>query len=415
MPSLFPTGPKVQILSVTELTAAISQSLQSNFPSVWVSGEITNLSRPQSGHLYFSLRDEQAILGAALFRSAAMRMKFDLRDGMHVVVRGRISVYEPQGKYQLLIEEIQPKGIGAQELALRQLKEKLLTKGYFDPRRKRKLPAFPRRIALVTSPSGAAVRDMLQVLTTRWPPCDIFVCPVRVQGEGAAQEIAWALRLLNRLHRDPAHQFDAIVLGRGGGSSEDLWAFNEESVADAIFASLIPIVSAVGHEIDVTIADLVADDRALTPTDAANKVTPDRAELLQTLRSLRDRITDAAGHRLSLARQRLAALSSRAALRLPLERISDRAGRLDELSSRLHRAIKAKIDRSGESLAALASRLETLSPLNVLGRGYTLTRTEASDELVRDASRIQPGDRLLTTLASGEIVSRVEEVRVARS
>jgi exodeoxyribonuclease VII large subunit len=274
------------------------------------------------------------------------------------------------------------------------------------------LPTFARRIALVTSPSGAAVRDMLQVLTTRWPLSDVLVCPVRVQGDGAAQEIAAMIHLLNRLRLAGTVAVDVMIVGRGGGSVEDLWAFNEEIVADAIFASAIPVISAVGHEIDVSLCDHVADVHALTPTDAANKVVPDRAEMGESLRKLRNRMEEAIRHRLELARQWLEAVRTRSALRRPLSRIREREERLDELASRLHRSIKQKAARAADTLTAVAGRLETLSPLNVLRRGYSLTRTEDSDELARDASMLRPGDRLLTRLDRGSVISRVEEIRV---
>jgi exodeoxyribonuclease VII large subunit len=363
-------------LTVSQLTQSIKAELEREFTSVWVSGEVTGVSRPQSGHVYFSLKDSGATVPAVMWRSIAMRHKFDLKEGLQVVIRGRLTVYPPQGKYQLEVEKLEPQGIGAQELALRQLREKLLAKGYFDPRRKKKLPAYPKRIGLVTSPSGAAVRDVLQVLATRWPIAGIVLCPVRVQGDGATAEIAAAIRLFNRLHGANELKIDLLIVGRGGGSAEDLWAFNEEIVADAIFASAIPVVSAVGHEIDVSISDLVADLHALTPTDAANKVVPDRSEMAQALREMRNRMEEALQHRLAIGRNKLDSLASRTVFRRPLSRVHEREERLDEISTRLHRAMQRHVARSGDSLAALAGRLETLSPLNVLRRGYTLTRTE---------------------------------------
>ena len=280
-----PVGTKV--LSVSEITSGIKTSLEEKYPSVWVAGEVSNISRPNSGHIYLTLKDATSQLGSVIYRGVSLRLKFEPRDGMEVLARGRISVYAPRGNYQLIIEELQPKGIGALELALRQLKEKLLVKGYFEPNRKKSLPRFPRSVALVTSPTGAAVRDMLEIFTKRWPMANLTVCPVRVQGEGSAQEIAAMIRMLNRLQQEGRIQLDAIICGRGGGSLEDLWAFNEEIVADAIFASQIPILSAVGHEIDVTIADLVADYRALTPSQAVTALTPDREELLAGFRDHR--------------------------------------------------------------------------------------------------------------------------------
>ncbi len=399
-------------LTVSDLTLAIKENLETEFASVWVTGEVTGARKHSSGHLYFTMKDAGAQLPAVIWRSALGRLKFDLKDGMHVIARGRVNVYLPHGKYQLEAERLEPVGIGAQELALRQLREKLLAKGYFEPGRKKKLPSIARRIALVTSASGAAVRDMLQVLSTRWPSGEVIVCPVRVQGEGAAQEIAAMIRLLNRLGRDGLLAVDVMIVGRGGGSAEDLWAFNEEIVADAIFASAIPVVSAVGHEIDVSIADHVADVHALTPTDAANKVVPDRGEMIQTLRVLRNRMEDALQHRLTVFRHKLDGLASRTALRRPLERVREREARLDELASRLHRVMKQKTARAGDALSAAAGRLQTLSPLNVLRRGYSLTRTEDTAELVRNAARLRTGQRLITTVESGTVVSRVEEIRL---
>ena len=266
------------VLSVSELTRQIKEVIEGGFPSVWVAGEVSNLSRPQSGHVYLTLKDSGATLKAVVYRGIALRMKFDLRDGLEVIARGRLSLYMPQGNYQLTVEELQPRGIGALELAFQQLREKLFTKGYFDPKRKRPLPRYPRRIVLVTSPTGAAVRDMVEILSRRWPVAELWVCPVPVQGEGAGLKIA---EVIGRLNRVPG--IDVLIVGRGGGSLEDLWAFNEECVARAIFTSQIPVVSAVGHETDVTIADLVADVRAATPSEAAERVAPNRAEEMDRL------------------------------------------------------------------------------------------------------------------------------------
>lgn len=398
------------VLTVTALTQRVRAALERGFQSVWVAGEVSNLVRASSGHQYFSLKDDKAVLRAALFRGVGLRVRFDLKDGMQVVARGRVTVYEPRGDLQIQIEEIQPKGIGALELALQQRKDRLQARGYFDPRRKKRLPAFPRTIALVTSPTGAAVRDMLELLARRWPVAKVLVVPVRVQGDGAAEEIAAALRCLNECHTAGHLCFDALIVGRGGGSLEDLWAFNEELVAEAIFASRIPVVSAVGHEIDVTIADLVADHRALTPSHAVTDLTPDRESLVGALGEIGTRLRERALGRISQARQRLAALADRRAFRNPLDRVRDLERRLDDLGGRLHRAAGAPVERSRHRLAAVAGRLESLSPLNVLARGYSLTRTP-DGRVVRDARTVAAGDELVTRLATGEIVSRVVEVR----
>jgi exodeoxyribonuclease VII large subunit len=400
------------VLTVSALTTRIKTALESGFGSVWVAGEISNLTRAASGHTYLSLKDEGSTLRAALFRGVGLRLRFEPRDGMQVIARGRISVYLPRGDYQLQIEELQPKGIGALELALQQLREKLQAKGYFDPRRKKVLPRFPRMIALVTSPTGAAVRDMLELLARRWPIARVIVVPVRVQGDGACDEIAAAIRAANRLHAAGALQLDALIVGRGGGSLEDLWAFNEEILADAIFASTIPVVSAVGHEIDVTISDLVADHRALTPSHAITDLTPDRDALVAGLSDLGDRLRARVTRRLEVARQRLDAVTDRPVLRNPLDRIRGLEERLDGLDDRLRRAGGLPIERSRTRAAALAAQLESLSPLNVLSRGYSLTR--ASDgRVVQDAAAVRPGDVIHTRLARGELVSRVEEVHPA--
>lgn len=394
-----------KIRSVSELTNEVKTLLEEGFASVWVTGEISNLSRPSSGHVYLTLKDAQAQMSAVLWRGVALRLRYELRDGLEVIVRGRISLYPPQGKYQLVIEQLEPKGIGAVELALRQLREKLFRLGFFDPKRKRGLPRFPQRVALVTSPTGAAVRDMLEILGRRWPLVDVHICPVRVQGDTAAEEITRAIRWLNRL----AH-VNVIILGRGGGSVEDLWPFNAESVAQAIFESRIPVVSAVGHETDVTIADLVADKRALTPSEAAELVVPDREELLQGLDGTAERLKDLLTNRLRQAQQRLRALAERRIFRQPLERTRELARQVDELDARTNRAMRQAVQRAKQRLAALAGQLETLSPLQVLGRGYSLTRRESDNAVVRSAEQVQPGDWLVTIVEQGRIVSRVEEV-----
>lgn len=400
------------VRSVGDLTEEVKELLEVGFPSVWVAGEISNLARPSSGHIYLTLKDARAQLRAVMWRGLALRVRFEPHDGLEVIARGRLSVYPQRGDYQLVIEELHPRGIGAQELALRQLKERLFRLGYFARERKKPLPRFPTQLALVTSPTGAAVRDMLEILGRRWPAVEVWVCPVRVQGEGAAAEVAAAVRLLNRLAETSVLAMDVLIVGRGGGSSEDLDAFNAESVAQAIFESRIPVVSAVGHEIDVTIADLVADHRALTPSEAAAAVVPDRTELLLGLDELQTRLSDSMTRRLEQARWRLDDLTQRRAFRLPLERIHSQEQRLDDWEQRLHRAARQRLVQDRERLQAFAARLETLSPLNVLGRGYSLTCTEADRSVVRSPQQVRPGDRLVTTVQHGRIVSRVEETQV---
>jgi exodeoxyribonuclease VII large subunit len=405
---MIPDG--VKILSISEITRSIKSLVEEAFPSVWVSGEISNWKKASSGHVYFKLKDTEAVLGAVAWRGIAMRLRFDGKDGLAVIVRGRLDVYAPAGEYKLVVEEMHPKGLGAQELALRQLRERLFTQGYFDPKRKKRLPEFPRRIALVTSPTGAAVRDMLKVLADRWPDLEIYVCPVRVQGDGAGPSIANMIRQLDRLHGNRALPMDVIIVGRGGGSSDDLSAFNEEVVAQAIFKCRIPIVSAVGHEIDTTIADLVADVRAVTPTEAATLVVPDKRQVWHGLTEMNGRLRDGLFRRLDLARRRLEELAQRRVFRLPLERVRAAEQRLDGWSERLQRAMRRRLVHARERADGYAARLETLSPLNVLARGYSLTRRAADQVVVRRADQVQPGDRLVTRVHTGRITSRVEDV-----
>jgi exodeoxyribonuclease VII large subunit len=357
-----------------------------------------------------TLKDDEAPLKAVLYRAIALRMRFDLRDGMRVIARGRLTLYMPRGEYQLLIEEIQPKGIGPLELAFRQLKEKLSLRGYFDPKRKRKLPRIPRRIVLVTSQSGSAVRDMLEILSRRWPAAEVWICPVHVQGEGAAAEVAEAIGALNGIAGE-GRAIDVLIVGRGGGSLEDLWTFNEECVAQAIFQSRIPVVTGIGHEDDLTIADMVADLRALTPSEAAEKVVPERTAVLDWLAGLESRFGADLRRRLETARARLEEMARRPYFRRPLERIHQAEQLLDDWSERASRAVQRRVEQLGEQLKGQAARLESLSPLNVLARGYSLTRKEDETVMLHSARQVEAGERLVTRLQHGEIISRIEETR----
>src|SRR3984885_2536867 len=315
-----------ELLSIGELSRRLKALVEMSFPYVCVEGEISNLSRAASGHVYFTLRDEGAQIRGVLWRSAAVRVRFDLHDGLHVVAAGPLEVYTARGSYQLVVERLIPQGIGPLELAFRQRYEKLAAEGLFAEERKRPLPRFPRRIALVTSPTGAAVRDLLQVITRRWPACDLVIVPVPVQGEQAAPAIAGGLRAAAALPR-----VDVIVTGCGGGSLEDLWAFNEEIVARAIFNSPIPVVSAVGHEIDVTIADLVADRRALTPSEAGELVVPQRADVLSDLAHLGVRMQSAVAEVVRRRRLTVEALAGSRAISRPLDRIRELERSVDDL------------------------------------------------------------------------------------
>ncbi len=397
------------VLTVSQLTTQIKDLLESRFTNVWISGEISNFTKASSGHMYLTLKDAQSQIKCAFFRGMNLRLRFQPHDGLEVLARGQVSLYPARGDCQFYIQEMQPKGVGAAELALRQLKEKLLAQGYFDPKRKRPLPRFPRRVALVASPTGAAIRDMLELLAQRWPQTEVIVRPARVQGDGAAQDIASAIELLNSMHKQKLLTLDAIVLGRGGGSIEDLWAFNEELVAKAIFQSTVPIVSAVGHEVDVTIADLVADRRAETPSAAIMALVPDRTEQLMLLQDHRSRMDGALRDRLAFLKSRLDQLATRPALRRPLDRVREAEQRLDDLSTRIQKAIKLRIERQSQKVASLAEQLDSLSPLNVLKRGYSLTLHDG--HVVRDASILTTGDLITTKLAAGEIVSQIQTIQ----
>jgi exodeoxyribonuclease VII large subunit len=396
------------VMSVAELTEQLKEVVEDVFPDVWVAGEVSNFSRPASGHCYFTLKDERAQLRAVVWRTAAVRLSFALEDGLEVICRGGLEVYAPRGQYQIVVQQVLPKGLGALELALRKLRERLAAEGLFAPERKRPLPPIPRRIAVVTSPTGAAVRDFLQVLSRRWRAVDVLIVPTRVQGEGAAAEIAAAIRRVNQL----ALPIDALVVTRGGGSLEDLWSFNEEAVVRAIAGSRIPVVSAIGHEIDVTLADLAADVRALTPSEAAERVAPSREEVRAALDRRRKQLAADGRRRLNVVRQRLAALAGRRPLRRPLDRVHDLARRLDELDARAGRGARRRVDEARRRTTALAARLESLSPLAVLGRGYTLT-THADGRLVRAVEELLVGECIVTRFTRGRATSRVEDTASA--
>jgi exodeoxyribonuclease VII large subunit len=397
-----PTG--IKICTVSELTRQINVLLAEAFPSIWVGGEIANLKRASSGHIYLTLKDAHAQVGAIIWRSTGARLRFQVEEGLEIIARGNLNIYPPRGDYRFIIDELHPKGLGAQDLALKQLKEKLFRLGYFAPERKRPLPRFPRHIALVTSAAGAAIRDILEILGRRWPAAQVWTCSVRVQGLGAAEEIVAAIRRVNQING-----IDVLILGRGGGSSDDLAAFNREVVAQAIFSSQVPVVSAVGHEIDVTIADLVADKRALTPSEAAELVTPDRDQLLKGLETCAGRMRDFLLARLQTHQQRLYDLANRRHWAQPLDRIRERERRLDDGEARLHRAMQQKLATVRHLTDAQAARLETLSPLNVLARGYSLTRRESDQVVVRDADQVQIGDRVVTLIQHGKLLCRVED------
>ncbi|MDA0587442.1 MAG: exodeoxyribonuclease VII large subunit [Planctomycetota bacterium] len=401
---------------MTQLTREIKHLVEGGMGLQWVTGEVSNCRPARSGHVYFTLKDQNSQIAAVVWRLTAERLKFQIKDGMEVVAMGPVEVYPARGSYQLIVNQLMPKGVGALEAALRQLKEKLEKEGLFQRERKRPIPRIPKRIALITSPTGAAVKDMLQVITRRWPAANIIIMPVAVQGDAAAAQIAYALR---NVHRIP--DVDVVVTGRGGGSLEDLWAFNEEVVARAIFECPIPVVSAVGHEIDVSIADLVADVRALTPSEAGELVVPSREELSAGLASLRDRLVSRLRRKADRARLQLDALASRRVFTNPQQVIRQCSEQLDELSERMEAAARRRIERERQTLAQASGTLDALSPLGVLARGYSMTflaDREESDpagkvsrrSLLRDVKDVVPGDRLLTYLQCGRVISRVESL-----
>jgi len=393
-------------ITVSQLTRRIQGALESAFPGVSVVGEVSNIYRARSGHLYLTLKDADSQVRVVAWRRTASALKFDVTDGMEIVVQGGISVYPPRGEYQLVAKKITPKGMGALELAFRQLCEKLKKEGLFDEEHKKPLPFLPRRIAIVTSAGGAAIHDMLTVIRRRHPRVHILIRPVLVQGEGAAQQIAEAIRDINE-----QIDCDVIITGRGGGSTEDLWAFNEEVVARAIFASRIPVISAVGHEIDISVSDLVADLRAKTPTEAAELVLPREVELRRELDTLvfplyQHTKSTAAEHRAELDR-----LRSALELRSPARLVERQAQTCDDLWKRLVRAAGTRLERSSQELAGLYGKLTALNPRAILGRGYSITTDAETGKAVLCASEVARGRLIVTQLDEGRLSSRVEDTQ----
>jgi exodeoxyribonuclease VII large subunit len=438
-----------RVLTVSELTWRIKEQLEAEFTGLWVEGEISNLRSPTSGHVYFTLKDEAAQLKAVLFRSRLRHLRFEPTDGLKVLAFGTLDVYAARGEYQLVIELLEPQGIGALQLAFEQLKARLDEEGLFDLSRKRPLPLLPQKIGLVTSPTGAAIRDILNIITRRFANLHILIAAVRVQGDEAPREIVEAIQSLNRVP-----ELDVIIVARGGGSLEDLWAFNDEAVARAIFASEIPVISAVGHETDSTIADFVADLRAPTPSAAAELVVREKETLVRNVVQLRSRLRSAMGQRLDLLQERLVWLQSRRVLTDPGRPLRDLARRLDDLAWRLPLALRRQGERAGgrfqnardnllllSPLATITNRakileqwrdrleragrqdvlsraarfrgavgqLESLSPLAVLGRGYSICRV--GERIVRSAREAAPGDMVNVLLHRGELECRVESSR----
>jgi len=400
--SLF--GGKRQVLTVSEITQQIKKLLASSFRELWISGEVSNLTYHRSGHVYFTLKDEGSSIRCVLWRSAARKLRFKIEEGSEIVVLGDISVYESRGEYQLKVVHAEPKGIGALALAFEQLKKKLAAEGLFDQDIKKPLPYLPRKIGIITSPTGAAVRDIVRTILGRFPNAHIILNPVKVQGESAAEEIAEAIATFNRMK-----EVDVIISGRGGGSLEDLWPFNEEIVARAIFDSIIPVISAVGHEVDVTISDYVADARAATPTAAGQLVVPNEEDLRLALEQLRQRMVSALRNAVLRLREKLDRLSNAYALRRPMEIVEQRMQRLDETWRRTVREIDVMLSSKRNSLNSAKSHLESLNPRNVLARGYSITSMKGDSQPLKSSAGINPGQFIETILSEGTIVSRVKE------
>ncbi|MFH0939803.1 MAG: exodeoxyribonuclease VII large subunit [Planctomycetota bacterium] len=393
--------------TVSQLTAQIKDCIEHSFGSVWVEGELSNFRVYSSGHCYFSLKDDTAQLSAVMWRGTVERLRFTPEDGKKVLACGRLTVYESRGQYQIVVDRLELLGVGDLAAAFEQLKKKLAAEGLFNAARKRPIPAIPRRIGIVTSPTGAAIHDLMKVIYARWP-ADILLCGARVQGAGAAAEIAQGIELLNGLA--DADRPDVLIVGRGGGSLEDLWAFNEELVARAIFKSEIPVISAVGHEIDFTISDFVADMRAATPSHAGELVVPRLNDMLARLSDLRAALPQALLRRVEVARRRLEAIERSYALRHPDERIGMLRQRLDDIFSRLIPAGERRLSAARERLAACVSRLDSLSPLKVLDRGYSVTLRDHDGKIVKSTRDVAAGEQLLTRVKDGTIRSRVEKL-----
>jgi exodeoxyribonuclease VII large subunit len=390
-------------LSVSQLNWVIKQTLEQAVPRVWLEAEISDLSRPSSGHLYFTLKDEQSQIRGVMWRSAAQRLPFKLSDGMSVICQGAVEVYAPRGSYQLIVQRMQPQGIGALQLAFQQLHQKLSKEGLFAPERKRLLPKFPKRIGFVTSPSGAAVHDFLEAAKSQWSDYEVVLIPARVQGEGAAAEIVSGIKVAQRF----TPPLDVLIVGRGGGSIEDLWCFNEEQVVRALAACKIPTISAVGHEIDVTLCDLAADARALTPTHAAQLALPNANELRSYLAQLERRASSSLKGRLKNIRQRLETYYSRSLLARPHQIHQQRRQLLDEYDLRSRTAMWNDLHRRRERITSLARATQALSPLNVLARGYSLTHLSGSPDPLTSSQHIALGDQVVTILADGQLRSEV--------
>lgn len=397
----------MRVITVSQLNRYVKMLLQEDvaLTPVYVSGEISNfVNHYKSGHLYFSLKDENALVKAVMFRTYAARLAFRPESGMKVIVRAKASVYEKDGTFQLYVEDMQPDGVGALQIAYEQLKKRLQEEELFDPARKRKLPQFPTRVGVITSPTGAAVRDILNILARRYPAAQVVFLPVLVQGEGAPEQLVAALERMNR-----EKAADVLIIGRGGGSLEELWSFNDERVCRAVAASEIPVISAVGHETDFTLCDFAADLRAPTPSAAAELAVPDMAELLLSLRQTQVQLTVLMRTRLEKARTQLQLLHRQKALSSPTYYVEQRAMQLDLLTRSFEHSARTALQETGARLSAAAAKLDALSPLKVLARGYAMAHTE-SGRVVTAVADVCKGDTLYMDLCDGTLRCTVEDI-----
>lgn len=395
-----------KIYTVSDLTAGIRALLEDSFSGIWVQGELSNVHQHSSGHMYFSLKDEESQIRAVMFRMQNRQLRFQPKDGLAVLVHGALSVYERRGDYQIVAEYMEPKGLGALQLAFEQLKEKLRAEGLFDDARKRPIPLLPRRIGVITSPTGAAIRDILHVLRRRFVGVDVLICPATVQGDQAAPQIVEALGELNR-----RGGLDVVIVARGGGSIEDLQAFNEETVARAIAVSRIPVISAIGHEVDYTIADFVADLRAPTPSAAAELVIAKQDELAQRLDDLQARMTGVMRSRLHGLRVRMSGLDRHLRLLNPVEQVRIQRRRLTGLVKDLTGWTDRRLALLQGELKAVAGKLDSLSPLAILSRGYSICLRVPDQEIVKDSSVVVAGDLVEVRLHRGRLRCDVREVQ----
>lgn len=391
-----------KFLTISELNELIKGTLEKRLDALWVAGEISNFKAAPSGHFYFTLKDDKSQISAVMFRRQGSLLRFTPESGMSVLCFGRVSLYTVRGDLQLYVEDMEPQGQGALALAFEQLKKKLAAEGLFAPERKRELPFLPLTIGIVTSDKGAALHDMLRIIRDRYRDRRVVIRPVKVQGEGAAREIAEAIGDLNRLGT-----IDVMIVGRGGGSVEDLWAFNEEVVARAIFHSAVPVVSAVGHEIDFTIADFVADRRAPTPTAAAEMILPRKIDLAEQVEVVAEELLKNMDFRIQTLREIIQGLVKR--LSDPRRKLRENQQRVDELSLDLLRRFQDRLRQCKDRLTQRAGRLNALSPLAVLDRGYSITHKLPEERIVKDSASLQIGDQVRITFAQGKTLCRVEE------